>query len=194
MKYDVESINKRKEKTKILKRIMEIIAIILIYNIILIIVSSINGKDFSILGYKAYIVDTNSMEPTINVGDIVIVKKVKEDKLKQGDVITFTEEGEVITHRITKVETEEKGTQYVTKGDNNNTEDTFKIRYNDIIGEEILTIPRLGKTVQILDSKIIILIIILIILIFILVKIQKNEKIENRREKKKIEEKKRNKN
>lgn len=194
MKYDVESINKRKEKTKILKRIMEIIAIILIYNIILIIVSSINGKDFSILGYKAYIVDTNSMEPTINVGDIVIVKKVKEDKLKQGDVITFTEEGEVITHRITKVETEENGTQYVTKGDNNNTEDTFKIRYNDIIGEEILTIPRLGKTVQILDSKIIILIIILIILIFILVKIQKNEKIENRREKKKIEEKKRNKN
>lgn len=194
MKYDVESINKRKEKTKILKRIMEIIAIILIYNIILIIVSSINGKDFSILGYKAYIVDTNSMEPTINVGDIVIVKKVKEDKLKQGDVITFTEEGEVITHRITKVEREENGTQYVTKGDNNNTEDTFKIRYNDIIGEEILTIPQLGKTVQILDSKIIILIIILIILIFILVKIQKNEKIENRREKKKIEEKKRNKN
>ena len=194
MKYDVESINKRKEKTKILKRIMEIIAIILIYNIILIIVSSINGKDFSILGYKAYIVDTNSMEPTINVGDIVIVKKVKEDKLKQGDVITFTEEGEVITHRITKVEREENGTQYVTKGDNNNTEDTFKIRYNDIIGEEILTIPRLGKTVQILDSKIIILIIILIILIFILVKIQKNEKIENMREKKKIEEKKKNKN
>ncbi len=194
MKYDVESINKRKEKAKILKRIMEIIAIILIYNIILIIVSSINGKDFSILGYKAYIVDTNSMEPTINVGDIVIVKKVKEDKLKQGDVITFTEEGEVITHRITKVETEEIGTQYVTKGDNNNTEDTFKIRYNDIIGEEILTIPRLGKTVQILDSKIIILIIILIILIFILVKIQKNEKIENRREKKKIEENKKNKN
>ena len=194
MKYDVESINKRKEKTKTLKRIMEIIAIILIYNIILIIVSSINGKDFSILGYKAYIVDTNSMEPTINVGDIVIVKKVKEDKLKQGDVITFTEEGEVITHRITKVETEEIGKQYVTKGDNNNTEDTFKIRYNDIIGEEILTIPRLGKTVQILDSKIIILIIILIILIFILVKIQKNEKIENRREKKKIEENKKNKN
>ncbi len=194
MKYDVESINKRKEKTKTLKRIMEIIAIILIYNIILIIVSSIDGKDFCILGYKAYIVDTNSMEPTINVGDIVIVKKVKEDKLKQGDVITFTEEGEVITHRITKVETEEIGTQYVTKGDNNNTEDTFKIRYNDIIGEEILTIPRLGKTVQILDSKIIILIIILIILIFILVKIQKNEKIENRREKKKIEENKKNKN
>ena len=194
MKYDVESINKRKEKTKILKRIMEIIAIILIYNIILIIVSSINGKNFNILGYKAYVINTNSMEPTIKVGDIVIIKKVKSENLNEGDVITFSNQGEVITHRITQIETIGADTRYITKGDNNNTEDTFKIRYNDIIGEEILTIPRLGKTVQILDSKIIILIIILIILIFILVKIQKNEKIENRREKKKIEEKKKNKN
>ena len=194
MKYDVESINKRKEKEKIVKRIIEIIAIILIYNIILIIISSINGKDFSILGYKAYIVNTNSMEPTIEVGDIVIIKKVKAEKLNQGDVITFTREGEVITHRITKIETEEKSTQYVTKGDNNNTEDTLKIKYEDIIGKEILTIPQLGKAMQLLDSKIILLIIILIILIWAFIRIQKKEKLENRREKKKIEEKKKNKN
>lgn len=193
MKYDVESINKRKEKEKIVKRIIEIIAIILIYNIILIIISSINGKDFSILGYKAYIVNTNSMEPTIEVGDIVIIKKVKAEKLNQGDVITFTREGEVITHRITKIETEEKSTQYVTKGDNNNTEDTLKIKYEDIIGKEILTIPQLGKAMQLLDSKIILLIIILIILICAFVKIQKKEKLENRREKKKIEESQKNK-
>lgn len=193
MKYDVESINKRKEKEKIVKRIIEIIAIILIYNIILIIISSINGKDFSILGYKAYIVNTNSMEPTIEVGDIVIIKKVKAEKLNQGDVITFTQEGEVITHRITKIETEEKSIQYVTKGDNNNTEDTLKIKYKDIIGKEILTIPQLGKAMQLLDSKIILLIIILIILICAFVKIQKKEKLENRREKKKIEESQKNK-
>ena len=193
MKYDVESINKRKEKEKIVKRIIEIIAIILIYNIILIIISSINGKDFSILGYKAYIVNTNSMETTIEVGDIVIIKKVKAEKLNQGDVITFTQEGEVITHRITKIETEEKSTQYVTKGDNNNTEDTLKIKYEDIIGKEILTIPQLGKAMQLLDSKIILLIIILIILICAFVKIQKKEKLENRREKKKIEESQKNK-
>ena len=193
MKYDVESINKRKEKEKIVKRIIEIIAIILIYNIILIIISSINGKDFSILGYKAYIVNTNSMEPTIEVGDIVIIKKVKAEKLNQGDVINFTQEGEVITHRITKIETEEKSTQYITKGDNNNTEDTLKIKYEDIIGKEILTIPQLGKAMQLLDSKIILLIIILIILICAFVKIQKKEKLENRREKKKIEESQKNK-
>ena len=193
MKYDVESINKRKEKTKILKRIMEIIAIILIYNIILIIVSSINGKNFNILGYKAYVINTNSMEPTIKVGDIVIIKKVKVEKLNQGDVITFTQEGEVITHRITKIDVEESGTKYITKGDNNNTEDTIKVEHEDILGKEILTIPQLGKVMQLLNNKIILLIIILIILIWAFIRIQKKEKLENRREKKKIEENKKNK-
>ena len=36
MKYDLESINKRKENVKIAKKVLEVIAIILVYNIILI--------------------------------------------------------------------------------------------------------------------------------------------------------------
>ena len=42
MKYDLESINKRKENVKIAKKVIEITAIILIYNIILIGISSAN--------------------------------------------------------------------------------------------------------------------------------------------------------
>lgn len=187
MKYDVESINKRKNKTKTIKKIVEIIAIILIYNIILIIVSSINGKNFNILGYKAYIVTTDSMQPSINAGDIVIVKNGKKDKIRQGDVITFNQNDEVITHRVIKNITEESNVEYITKGDNNNTEDIFKVKYDDVIGKVIITIPYLGKIISILDNKIIILILLLVILIIIFIKIEKNEKLENRREKKKIE-------
>ena len=187
MKYDVESINKRKNKTKTIKKIVEIIAIILIYNIILIIVSSINGKNFNILGYKAYIVTTDSMQPSINAGDIVIVKNGKKDKIGQGDVITFNQNDEVITHRVIKNITEENNVEYITKGDNNNTEDTFKVKYDDVIGKMVITIPYLGKIISILHNKIIILILLLVILIIIFIKIEKNEKLENRREKKKIE-------
>ena len=187
MKYDVESINKRKNKTKTIKKIVEIIAIILIYNIILIIVSSINGKNFNILGYKAYIVTTDSMQPSINAGDIVIVKNGKKDKIGQGDVITFNQNDEVITHRVIKNITEENNVEYITKGDNNNTEDTFKVKYDDVIGKMVITIPYLGKIISILYNKIIILILLLVILIIIFIKIEKNEKLENRREKKKIE-------
>ena len=189
MKYDIESINKRKENVKIAKKVIEIIAIILIYNIILIALSSANKISVvNILGYKSYIIKTNSMEPTISINDVVITKKVKKEKIKKGDVITFLQDGEVITHRITQIE--DNG-NYTTKGDNNNIEDTFKITYENIEGKHILTIPYLGKIVQVLDNKIVFLIITLIILIFMLITIQNQEKRENRREKKKIEDKKR---
>ena len=189
MKYDIESINKRKENVKIAKKVIEIIAIILIYNIILIALSSANKISVvNILGYKSYIIKTNSMEPTISINDVVITKKVKKEKIKKGDVITFLQDGEVITHRITQIE--DNG-NYTTKGDNNNIEDTFKITYENIEGKHILTIPYLGKIVQALDNKIVFLIITLIILIFMFITILNQEKRENRREKKKIEDKKR---
>ena len=189
MKYDLESINKRKENVKIAKKVIEIIAIILIYNIILIAISSANQINvINIFGYKSYIIKTNSMEPTIKINDVVITKKVEKQDLKIGDVITFLKKGEVITHRITQIEDNSK---YTTKGDNNNIEDTFKIDYQDIEGKHILTIPYLGAIVRALDNKIVFLIITLIILIFMFITIINQEKRENRREKKKIEDRKR---
>ena len=189
MKYDLESINKRKENVKIAKKVIEIIAIILIYNVILIAISSANKMNIiNVFGYKSYIIKTNSMEPTIGINDVVIAKKVEKKEIKKGDVITFLQDGEVITHRITQID--DNG-NYTTKGDNNNIEDIFKITYENIEGKHILTIPYLGKIVQALDNKIVFLIITLIILIFMFITILNQEKRENRREKKKIEDKKR---
>lgn len=195
MRYDLESINKRKENAKIAKKVMEIIAIILVYNIILIAISSENKISLTnLLGYKSYIIKTNSMEPTININDVVITKKVKQEEIKVHDIITFIQDGQVITHRITKIDNDNGKIKYTTKGDNNNVEDTFKITYESIEGKHILTIPYLGIIVQVLQNKIIFLILLLIILIFILVMIQKQEKKEYRREKKKIEDNKKEKN
>ena len=189
MKYDLESINKRKENVKIAKKVIEVIAIILVYNIILIIASSANKMNFiNIFGYKSYIIKTNSMEPTININDVIITRKVERDEIKTGDVITFMQNGEVITHRITQIDV---NGEYTTKGDNNNIEDTIKIDYENIEGKHVLTIPYLGKVVQALDNKIVFLIITLIVLIFMLITIQNQEKRENRREKKEIEDRKR---
>lgn len=192
MKYDVESINKRKENAKIFKKIIEIFAIILIYNIILVAISIENNDEImNMFGYKAYVIKTNSMEPTINVNDVVINKKVKQEELNVGDVITFLNEGEVITHRITQIDGDDVVTLYTTKGDNNNIEDVCKITYENIKGKHILTIPYLGKIVQLLENKLLFLIILLIVLIFIFIQLQNQEKKDNRREKKKIEEERR---
>ena len=192
MKYDVESINKRKENAKIFKKVVEIFTIILIYNIILVAISIENNDAIiNMFGYKAYVIKTNSMEPTINVNDVVINKKVKQEELNVGDVITFLNEGEVITHRITQIDGDDVVTLYTTKGDNNNIEDVCKITYENIKGKHILTIPYLGKIVQLLENKLLFLIILLLVLIFIFIQLQNQEKKDNRREKKKIEEEKR---
>ena len=189
MKYDLESINRRKKNAKIIKKVMEIIAIILIYNIILIAISSENKISLiNIFGYKSFIIKTNSMEPTIDINDVIITKKVQEEEIKVQDIITFIKDNEVITHRITKIENEENIKKYTTKGDNNNIEDSFKITYDNIEGKHILTIPNLGVIVKVLENQIIFLIILLIILICMFFRIQNQEKKEIRREKKKSDE------
>ena len=76
MKYDEDSIRKRKKRANTLGKILYIILIILIYNLVLVGISFISKHDFNgFFGYKAYNITTNSMEPNINIGDIIIVKK-----------------------------------------------------------------------------------------------------------------------
>ena len=192
MKYDVDSINKRKKYGRTVMKILAIIFVILIYNIILIFISS-ESHGIGLFGYRAYIITSDSMEPSINNGDVIIIKQYDESEIHVSDVITFEQNQEIITHRIQKIEEDQttKEKIYITKGDNNNIEDSENIKYSAIIGKCVLTIPYLGKIILVLENKLIVLIIILIILILCFLKIQKQEKLENRREKKRIEEEKR---
>lgn len=193
MKYDLGNINKRKKNVIILKRIIDVIIIILLYNIILVFISCLNKiDDVSIFGYKAYIITTDSMKPSINSGDVSIVRKTKEDKIEIGDVITFKQDNKVITHRITSIEEQDGKKVYTTKGDNNNLEDNKKVEYSEIEGKNVLTIPKLGYVINALENQIVFLIMFLLLLILLFFKIRKEEKKEYRREKKKIEQEKRN--
>ena len=188
MRYDIESIEKRKNKSRTFKRILHVVTIIFIYNAVLLFFSSANKfQDLSLLGYKAFIISTNSMEPSINHGDAILTKRVKE-----GDVITFKRENEPITHRIIRIDQEDNTYLYVTKGDNNNVEDKQKVSYNDIEGKKIIAFPKLGYVVEAAENQLVILIITLVVLIFLLGRLQLDEIKYNRRVKKKNEAKEKN--
>lgn len=192
MKYDVENIDKRRKRAKITKKVIDIILIILLYNIILVFISCLNKiENVNLFGYKAYIITTNSMAPSINSGDVIIVKSLDEkEELQVGDVITFVQGSKVVTHRITNIE--ESGEKvYTTKGDNNNLEDNKKVEYDQIEGKVVVTIPKLGFFINILDNQIVFLLIVLLILVLLYLRVKKEEKIEKRREKRKIEQTKR---
>ena len=53
-------------------------------------VNTFNRNDRSILGYKAYIVNTDSMSKTdFKAGDLILVKETDPSTLKAGDIITY---------------------------------------------------------------------------------------------------------
>lgn len=189
MKYDIDSIKKRKEINNRIKKIIFIFLVIMLYNIVLLYMSYIDKFDtpqFYI--YKAYIISTESMQPTLNKGDVIIIKKTKKEDLKENDIITYKDKGEIITHRI--VEIKPNGNKYITKGDNNISKDEQSLSFEDIEGKLVLKIPHLGNMVAGLKNGIVIILTILIFLIIHLNRIGMKEKSETRRMKKKIEDEK----
>ncbi len=114
-----------------------------------------NKKDL----LSAYTIVSPSMVPAINVLDVVVTKRVDDpNELKKGDIITFNStdyrySGVTVTHRIVDIEKTSNGKYlYVTKGDNNNTQDSSRISFDEIYGEVIFRIPKIGYIQYYLSS------------------------------------------
>lgn len=94
------------------------------------------------------IVGSGSMTPTINVGDAIIIDKVKESeikKLKVGDVIVFEINKSMYTHRIVNIDVKNNEYYISTKGDREgNVVDDWIVKNKDIIGIVKFKIPYIG--------------------------------------------------
>lgn len=100
--------------------------------------------------FSAYVIVSPSMVPTINVNDGIIIKRVDEEELNIGDIITFdamdvAHSGYTITHRIVgKYAEKDGGYFYKTKGDNNTKEDDQVVKDENVHGKVIFRIPKIG--------------------------------------------------
>jgi len=183
MKYGNEEIRRRKNKKDKIKNVLYIIVHIilvpiLIYNTFLIIQSLVKPNETpSFLGIKTYVIISGSMEPEIQIGDIVITKEVDIEELNLGDIISYRKGESVITHRITKIEKEDEKIVITTKGDSNNAEDTYEITEGNIEGRVIKVIPSIGNISLLLQNKIIIILILLIAFLIY----SRNEKVQKRK-------------
>lgn len=85
-----------------------------------------------IFGYQFYYLASGSMEPTLHIGDKILVKAT--DNFEIGDVITFTEDGgqNYTTHRVVSINDD----IVVTKGDANTGNDD-PIHLSNIMGKMI---------------------------------------------------------
>lgn len=125
--------------------ILIILIPILFVNGVILINSFVHPDEIpSFFGWKPFIVLSGSMETEIYAGDVAVVKE--SDTFKTGDIIAFRSTDDiVVTHRIVEIEKENGQTRYITKGDNNNTEDNGYVLPEQIEGVYQFNISRLGN-------------------------------------------------
>lgn len=121
----------------------------------------------SIFGYKPFIVLSGSMETEIYKGDLVIVKNIDVNKLKENDIIAFSDEDNyVVTHRIINIVKKENGeVEFITKGDNNNTQDSGTVKLKDVEGIYVKKISGFGNVILIMQKPITLVVILAFIVL-----------------------------
>ena len=113
----------------------------------------------NIFGYTFFEVATGSMSPTIEIGDVVIVKLTKQ--VNENDIIVYQEGNDFITHRLI----EKNGNELVAKGDANNSEDK-PIQLSMVLGQVVQIIPKIGIWRKVILTPEIIGLILILVIIF----------------------------
>ncbi len=163
-----------------------IIIPIILYDMFLIVQAIINpNKIPDFFGYKSFSIVSGSMEPTININDIVIIKNAEINDISINDIITFKNQNETITHRVIDIRVEDGRLIYTTKGDSNEVTDIEKVRFEQIEGKYITKIPRIGKLFSILKNKFVFSLILILLIICYIIQKKTLQRKELRKEKRK---------
>ncbi len=97
-------------------------------------------KEFpvNLFGLSFLCVSTGSMEPSINIGECIIINR--KEKYFKNDIVTYLDnDGFLITHRIIDIDED----NVICKGDNNNLNDP-EVSVDNIKGKVIIHSKTLG--------------------------------------------------
>ena len=147
--------------------------LLLSYNIYNFVCVNIFKQDITTIGgYGLLEVVSGSMEPTIQVGDLIVIN-TKDKDYKVGDIVTFYDiDGSFVTHRIVFLD----GDQMRTKGDNNNSEDELT-NTSEIVGKYKFKIGGGGRLLTVLKSPLTMSMIFVIgLLVCFLISMDKEER------------------
>ena len=148
---------------KVLKTIANVLSwIILLLALLVTILVFSSGRNngvANLFGYIPLTVESDSMKPTFEQGDLIICKEIDNlDTLQIGDVITFWTiiDGRKVknTHRITQINEFESTKSFITRGDGNLIDDEMPAYAGDLIGKWTdVRISNLGTVMNFLRTK-----------------------------------------
>lgn len=108
--------------------IEKVIMIAIILVSIIIVTQRVSNNENAFLGFRMFKVETGSMLPKYQIGDVILVKETNLDKISVGDDVTYygttgVMKGKLVTHQVIEI-TEENGEKiFQTKGIANSIKD-----------------------------------------------------------------------
>lgn len=102
-----------------------------------------------LLGERAVVVLSGSMEPAFSPGDVLIERRVEPRQVEIGQIVTFHEPGtdRMLTHRVRSVENRGRKLVITTKGDADNGVQRWSIDAGGELGQPVWRIPAVGHVV-----------------------------------------------
>lgn len=109
----------------------------------------------ALVGGSAMTVLTQSMEPRLPPGTLVVIRPTPVDEIRVGDVITYqirSGEAAVVSHRVISKTYENGELTFITQGDNNDAPDPEPVHAVQIRGTLWYSIPLLGWVNNLLNG------------------------------------------
>lgn len=136
---------KKIKENRMLKILFDIFKTLLTGFLVIIVliigIQRFTNNNFAIGGIRIFTIISESMYPEYEIGDMIIAKEVAYDKIQVGDNVVYNGlekdfNGKIVTHKVIKKESTDKGYKFITKGTNNSIEDP-EISESQIIGKVI---------------------------------------------------------
>ena len=124
------------------------------------------------------VVSSGSMIPTLNVGDIIIVRGVEPQTITVGTIIIFHSPYEYdmpIVHRVIAIDQQGNTISFETKGDNNPGPDGWRVPEQNLMGVYVAKIPYVGLLSLELRGPLGITLIILLIALIIVIEYRESK-------------------
>jgi signal peptidase I len=106
-----------------------------------------------------HVVSSESMIPTLERGDLIVIRSISSEEVTVGDVIVFNTPSPYpspIIHRVKSISNYRNTYYFQTQGDNNPLPDRFLVHSSDVIGKlsTYVEIPVLGNFILFLKTTI----------------------------------------
>lgn len=126
-------------KTMVVWLVMALAVFMMIFTVIS--VNTFNRNDRNLFGYRAYIVNSDSMAKTdFDAGSLIFVKQVDPSELEVGDIITYISQnsenyGVNVTHKIRSKTVDKQGNPgFITYGTTTGVDDPTIVTYPYVLG------------------------------------------------------------